>query len=384
MTRSRLHFLVPGSLERRSGGTLYDARMIVALRAQGHDVAVHELGGRFPLADEAARAAARFALAGVRPGDVVVVDGLALDALDTRTWPMAAACVPLLHMPVEATRGLDPASLSALVAGEEAWLRRADRIVVTSGYGAERLVERGVAARRIAIVEPGVDRQAVRDDRSARYVEPSPGRAGGEATAARGPAARVRLLSVGAVTAVKGHGVLVQALGRLRHLRWRLRIVGSTSVEPDTWHSLQDEIRRQRLDRRIRFIGELPPDQVADAYRDADVFVLPSLYESYGMALAEAAVAGLALVASAAGAVPTTPAGRAAVLVPPGDVAALALALEPVIRDAKLRHRLAADARAASAEIESWNDASRRFAAEVWGHSLEHTSGGPAQTYAYA
>lgn len=349
MTSQRVHFLIPGSLERRSGGTIYDARIVAALRELGHDVVVYELDGRFPAADAIARTATRQVLARVRPGEVVVVDGLALPALDLSAWPMAATCVPLLHTPVGEMRGPSEVDRAPLIARETAWLHRADRIVVTSVYSAERLVGRGVDARRIGVVEPGID-----------PVTSTPDGAG---------VAEVRILAVGAVTAVKAHDVLVRALGRLRHLPWRLRIIGSTDEEPGTSRALMDEIERLELGDRVELSGELSPHEMPGAYRAADVFVHSSLYESYCLALAEAAAHGLALVATTAGAIPTTPAGRAAVCVPPGDAETLARALEPVLRDADTRRRLAIAAREAAERLPTWEEAGRRFADELSGSS---------------
>ncbi|HEX7118844.1 MAG TPA: glycosyltransferase family 4 protein [Longimicrobiales bacterium] len=372
---SRLHFLVPGPIDRRTGGTIYDARIVAELRRLGHDVVVHELNGRFPWPDRTARAAAARAFEVCATGEVTIVDGLALAALDpTAPPPPATVRVLLVHMPLDEERGLPYGVRVLLRAAENAWLRRADRIVCTSGFVARRLARRGANAAAVAVVEPGVDRARTAPRGSTGAAPPAdgtdagagptrwPGAAGPPGTA---PAEPVRLLAVGAVTRVKAHGVLVRALRRLEHLPWTLEIVGNRSAEPATADTLSAEIDRAGLAGRIRLAGELPVDRLHEAYRRADLFVLPSLYESYGMALAEAAAHGLALVASRAGGIPATPAGRAALLVPPGDDAALARALEPLLADATARARLAAAARDASRRLRSWADAGRDFVAQL-------------------
>ena len=80
MTR-RLDFIVPGDPAQRTGGYLYDAHIVAALRGLGWTVDVHGLPGRFPDADATARDALERTLAGLPSGRQVVVDGLALGGL---------------------------------------------------------------------------------------------------------------------------------------------------------------------------------------------------------------------------------------------------------------------------------------------------------------
>ena len=90
-----MHFFVPGRLDRLTGGSIYDRRMVEELRRASVPVTVHELVGRFPMVDGPARDAAASALADVPPDAALVVDGLALPALvdgpldrDSRSGPL--------------------------------------------------------------------------------------------------------------------------------------------------------------------------------------------------------------------------------------------------------------------------------------------------------
>ena len=84
-----MHFVVPGPLDQRTGGYLYDKRIVEGLRAQGRAVTVHELAGRFPLVDGAACEAAAAAIDGMA-GGLPVIDGLALPAFAEPARPAAA------------------------------------------------------------------------------------------------------------------------------------------------------------------------------------------------------------------------------------------------------------------------------------------------------
>jgi glycosyltransferase involved in cell wall biosynthesis len=125
-------------------------------------------------------------------------------------------------------------------------------------------------------------------------------------------------------------------------------------------------ISAARLGRRIALAGEQPPQMVMRAYQAADLFVLPSLHEGYGMAFAEAMAHGLPIIGTAAGAIPETVPHAAGLLVQPGDAAALAHALRRVIAEPALSARLAAGSRAAGRRLPDW-----RRAAERWGQLLK-------------
>jgi glycosyltransferase involved in cell wall biosynthesis len=92
------------------------------------------------------------------------------------------------------------------------------------------------------------------------------------------------------------------------------------------------------------------------------VFVLASHHEGYGMVYAEALAYHLPIVATTAGAIPDTVAADAAVLVAPGDVAALTDALCRVLTDAAHRHRLAKGAARAAQDLSDWPAAVHRWA----------------------
>ncbi len=342
-----LTVLVPGSLERLTGGTLYDKRMVRGLRALGWTVDVHEIAGTFPDGDDAARRTADHILRALRDQARVVVDGLALPALSGRLADQAGRLrtIVLLHLPVARAAGLAGPARRDLSAREAAGLAMASRIVVPSRTVRRLLVEAGISGSRIGVVAPGTD--------PARRARGS------------GKSGPVRLLCVAAVTEGKGLGLLVEALARLKHLAWELECVGSLEAEPATAASLRRTISDHGLEDRGRLVGEVPHEALAKMYRRADVFVLASVFESFGMALAEALAHGLPVVSTTGGAIPEIVPRTAGLLVEPGDPKGLAEALEAVIADPELRARLAAGAHEAGRRLPSWDHAAARFADQV-------------------
>ena len=133
-----------------------------------------------------------------------------------------------------------------------------------------------------------------------------------------------RLLTVAAFAEKKGHADLLEALARLRRERdVALDLVGDGDLRP----ALEECARSLGLDGAVRFHGERPKQEVAELMRQADLFVLPSLFENLPCVLLEAMASGLPFVATAVGGVPELADKRYATLSEPGDPAALATAI---------------------------------------------------------
>jgi glycosyltransferase involved in cell wall biosynthesis len=111
---------------------------------------------------------------------------------------------------------------------------------------------------------------------------------------------------------------------------------------------------------RITLLGAVAAEEVAPLYLSADLFVLPSRFEGYGMAYTEAIAHGVPVVGTTAGAIPQTVSADAGVLVAPDDVEALAGTLQRLIANRHERERLAAGARAA--KFPSWSEQAALFA----------------------
>jgi len=310
-----LHFVVPDGIDdpaRPSGGNTYDRRLRSGLRSIGWSVHEHPVG--------------QASLAGVveRIPDhaVVLLDGLIACDADDVLVPHARRLrlVPLVHMPMEDRR-------------ERAVLSAAAAVVTTSAWGRRRLLDRhALSADRVHVAEPGVDAAGL-----------APGTAAGET-----------LLCVAAVIPGKGHDVLLDALSTMTDLSWRCQCVGSVGRDPAFAASLT------RLDGRVAFPGPRTGADLERAYAGADLLVLASRAETYGMVVTEALARGLPVVATDVGGVSEAlghGAGgiRPGLLVPPDDAAALAAALRSWLGDAELRGRLRRAARERRETLPGWS-----------------------------
>jgi glycosyltransferase involved in cell wall biosynthesis len=346
---TRLLLVIPGALETKSGGYEYDRRLLAALGQAGVEAVHCALPASFPDPSEADLEASVAAIAMLlQKGDAVLIDGLAFGALPAAALRrIDAPLIALCHHPLCLETGLSPEHAARLRDSEMRALALAARVIATSPHtGALLAQEFAVPPEKIAVAPPGVD--------------PAP--------RAKGSGGPTTVLAVGAIIPRKAFVILVEALSQLADLDWRLRIVGSTSASPPTVAALRALIGATGLRPRIELTGELGPEGLWAAFDEADLFVSASLYEGYGMALAQAVARGLPIVATTGGAAADTVPDAAAIKVAPGDVNALAAALRRAIGDSGLRAGLADASWRAGQALPRWEDTAKivaRVAAEV-------------------
>jgi glycosyltransferase involved in cell wall biosynthesis len=336
-----VHVVLPGPPETATGGFAYDRRMIAALAGCGRLGRLIVLPDRFPDADLATRQRAQAALQDLPAGAWLLVDGLCLTPLMEVLRPLAVHLVALIHHLLGDESGLAAAGRAHWLAREQAALASCRAVITTSGATARRLRDLGVPAARITVVPPGVDAVGHSGTRASRRSETG-------------------ILCVGGLSPRKGQDVLVRALGRLRHLRWRLILVGPHRDRVFA-RRLQRLIQSLRLGRRIEDRGVVANRARDTLYRQAFVLVLPSRYEGYGMVLGEAIAAGLPVIASALPAIPEAVPATCRLLLPVGDVPALARAIERLLRQPARRHRLAAAARREAPRLRQWGESQAAF-----------------------
>ena len=350
MSEPALHLLAPGPLEQRTGGYIYDARIVDGLRRRGWGVTVHALEGRFPEGDAAARASLSGTLAGLPDGATAVIDGLAMGGLPAEVRAAAGRLriVALAHLLLADETGLDDRQRARYTASEREALAACAGVIATSEYTAARVRALGVGAVAVRVVQPGTD--------------PAP--------PARGPApgAPPRVFCAATVTPRKGQDVLVRALAQVADLPWSCVCAGSLTRAPAFARAVRRQVREAGLEARITFPGDCGAAEMEALYDASSLFVLPSHFEGYGMVLTEALARGLPVVSTTGGAIPHTVPPAAGVLAPPGDAAALAAALRALLAPAAgpaERARLAAAARRYAAGLPDWETAAETFGAAL-------------------
>jgi glycosyltransferase involved in cell wall biosynthesis len=319
VSHETVYVVVPDGIDdlrRPSGGNIYDRRVCDGLRARGWTVHENPVG-RWPDGGPVARYRLARVMSAVPDGATVLVDGLVGSAAPRE---LAAAArrlrvVVLVHLPL-GVRGDDSAR-----AAERAALRCAAAVVTPSRWTRSWLLGRyGLPGANVDVAYPGVV----------------------AAPLAVGTAGGGGLLCVAAVTHLKGHDLLVAALASVADLRWRCTCVGSLEVDPEFAQAVRGKADTAGIGDRIEFAGPLPHRELGRAYADADLLVLGSRVESWGMVAAEALARGVPVLGPSVGGLPealgaATVGQMPGLLVPPDDAAALGLGLRRWLTDVPLR-----------------------------------------------
>jgi glycosyltransferase involved in cell wall biosynthesis len=322
--------LTAGDPDALTGGSLYHRRVSDRAARYGIRIEVRPIASR----EEALRSAAG--------ADVVVLDSLVAGRVGTA---FDAPVVASVHQRPGGLVGAWPARIVRAAQDLRAY-RRADAIVVPSAFLHAGLVRAGVPAGRVFVVEPGSD--------------PSRGAARPRIGKGRGDGA-VRFVTVANVSSHKRPLDAIEAFARLDHVDATLSLIGD-AADPRVSERVRARLARADVAGRARWLGPLAPDRVAAELAGSDLFVLPALGESYGIAVAEAMRAGLPAIVARSGNLPhLVRDGVDGRVVPPRDVRSLAAAMRQLALDRVTLEAMAAAAAAAAKRFPTWDDTAEGF-----------------------
>jgi glycosyltransferase involved in cell wall biosynthesis len=337
-----VHVVVPDGIDdpaRPSGGNTYDRHVCDGLPSFGWSVYEHAVAGFWRPPAAPAFAALAAVLERIPDGAVVLLDGLVASTAPEVLVGQARRLrlVVLVHMPF----GHRPADgdVDEVRARERAVLSAATAVVTTSAWTRGRLSELySLPADRVHVAQPAVD--------AADLATPS--------------AAGGALLCVAAVTFGKGHDVLVAALATVSDLAWRCVCVGSLDRDPAFVEGLHGRLLEAGLDDRVHLVGPRTAVDLQRSYAAADLVVLASRAETYGMVVTEALARGVPVLAADVGGLAEAlghgaDGSRPGLLVAPEDPTALGAALRAWLSDAEMRGRLRRAARERRGSLPGWS-----------------------------
>jgi glycosyltransferase involved in cell wall biosynthesis len=261
-----------------TGGNVYNRALTAELRALGIDVRVRKLAGPWPEGDASAHAQLARALRGAPAS---LVDGIvACGAPDV----IAAAVdtghviIIVLHLPISDELGLEPSRRERYAALETRAVQAASGVLCASRWSAVEVTRRYLRGD-VGVAVPGVT----------------------PANVARGSqdSGSPHLLSVASLTPTKDQLTLVRALQQVAELSWTATFVGSDRVDPRYAAGLRAEIATAGLAERISVPGPLVGQVLEREWDAADLLVLTSRSESYGLVVVEALAHGIPAVVSA-------------------------------------------------------------------------------------
>lgn len=338
-------FAIPGDIKSATGGYAYDRRVMDLLPHFGIAVRHLQLPASYPNPKPADLIATERLISETPKGSTVLVDGLAFGAMPVNIADCGGRrVIAVIHHPLFLETGLPHARKVELRASEQAALARADHVVVTSRATARILAdELALDQSKVTVAEPGTD----------------------PASRSTGTGSPLQILAVGAISPRKNYELLIDALKPLEAIDWRLTIAGATDRHPNAADAIRAKIQALGFDNRVTLAGKVVPATLERFYESADLFVSASLFEGYGMVLAEAMARGLAIVTATGGAAGDTARRSSALHVAPGNVTEMTHALRRALIDKKLRDDLADAAWDAGRTLPTWNETARRIAAVI-------------------
>lgn len=334
--------IVPADLPGPSGGLVYNRRILDVWQTQGPGVAEVPLEGTWPHPDPRARQKLSQHLNQYRS---VLVDGIIASAAPEEIAEAAAQGVEvavLMHLPLPTETGLSADEQARLAGQEHKSLQHANTVVCTSPWAQRDLAMR-YGPLPTALATPGCD--------------PAP---------ISGGSSPPQLLFLGAITPRKNPLLILEALCSLGESDWELSIVGPRGPDPDYVEAVT--AAAERFGPRVQMRGPLTGARLQRVWAAADLLILPSHAETYGMVITEALARGVpALVGAGTAAEETLAAGQSRAsfdpaadlpgkAVDPTDVNAWRAALAQWLEQPALRDQWRANALMVRDRLPTWNE----------------------------
>ena len=335
-----------------TGGTVYDQNLVTELRALGIAVRLHQLAGPWPETDASTQANLAQAL---RAQPACLVDGILAGAspeVVAAAVESGHAVTLVVHLPISDELGLDPARRERYAALEGQAVRAASGVVCPSHWCAAELRQR-YGRSDLGVAIPG--------------VTPAPAAPGSQHSGGA-----PRLLTLASLTPTKDQLTLVRAFARLTDLAWSADLVGFDVADPGYAARVRHEVAEAGLKDRISVTGALTGSALDQRWDAADLLVLPSRVETFGLVVTEALARGIpAIVSAGTGAVEALQQGATVptdavqgtagptdampgTAVPPGDPTALAAVLRRWLTEPTLRRAWQQSALARRGNLPGW------------------------------
>jgi len=272
-----IRFLIPELKSRRSGGTLYDLQMVVALKENGCGVKTDWISKKEGIKN---------LFADLIKEDLLIIDGLVfhqnymnvslLDGFEK---------IYLTHLPFWLEPGINAIESESRKKREINFIKKCKLVICTSDFIRDQLIECNILKKNILVINPCI----IGDSSRKQTYKKIP----------------TELLIVGSVHYGKGIDILISALNQLENNNWKLNVAGYFNAESDYFKDTIKMIDKSGLSSKIWFLGECNAEKIKALYLNSDLLIQPSRFESYGMAIGEALQLGLPVFASDAGALPS-------------------------------------------------------------------------------
>ncbi len=319
----RLLFLLPDIQDIPTGGNIFNNNMVEVLK-QHVEVEIKVIKADAADCDEP--------LAGY---DLIIVDSLLAGAPGIATLRQTTSNRTKWVLLVHYLAPCDPAKEDHSGIAP-AYLKNFHAFVTTSQFSKDCLMNLGIASREIHVAYPGLN-AVYRQSHDA----PEQDRA-------------MRMLTVSSLLPGKGLLEFIDMLEMLPANAWTWALVGDDTLDLKYADKLKSRMHTTSVARQMHWHGSILPAQMPACYASYDLFVLPSKFETLGMAIREAMASGLPVVAFDVGGISESLAAGGGILIPAYDNVRMVAVLSNLVANINKRKALGKEARAASKTFPSW------------------------------
>lgn len=224
-----------------------------------------------------------------------------------------------------------------------------DRVIANSYNTKDLLVKHQIDSSKIRVIPPGIDSYRIKLPKSKKSSQND----------------RIILFTLGTCTERKGLEYLLGAMALLPK-NIVLNVVGAFDEKGEYFRSLYKIIDKYHLKERIKFYGWVDKKDLVRFYKSADIFVSSSLWEGFGIAIAEAMHFGLPIVSTKVGAIPDiVHHSKNGILVKPKDIYSLANAISMLSKNQSLREKMGRRGSLYSKQFSNWESVARKVYEEI-------------------
>jgi glycosyltransferase involved in cell wall biosynthesis len=334
-----VHFLTMGDIHSLTGGYLYNMNIMEGLEQNGYSVNI--IGTDWPWDNKPElEKISRFHFEKLVAGSCILIDSLVLSLLrrEVQEFSDKLIFVGMIHLP--ASYSISSDGYGKLSGEELLALHQMRQVIVTGQFTFDLLCNAGLNPAGIRVVEPGTDQFPQKT-----HYKPVPS----------------ELLCIANYSPIKAQDILIRSLNRITDRDWTLHLYGDKDRDKEYSAMVNSLIKEFHLKKRVIMHGIAGRDEITAIFLDADLFVMPSLFESYGMALTESLAHGIPVVTTRTGNIPVTVPAGMGIFVEPGNEQQLADAIRSLLDDPAKYTSLCADASQYHLRARSWEQAVTEF-----------------------
>ena len=337
-----LHFLIAGNIDSLICRSIYNKRVIEGLRKKKHHVEVHNLNDDFPFPSEGSLENCNLIIRSIPKHDSIIIDSQVLGTIPSflKEIHTTNPIIGLIHLPLSVDPNLTTYQRTMVTDHEKESFGYVKKFIASSEYTAEILLNFGLDDQKIDTVIPGLDKFPLKKEYSEKPFH---------------------LLSISNLCRNKDHSILLRALSALKDKDWILDCYGNLDMDREYLSDFQAMIRHNHLQHKILIHGTINGEALSEAYLKADLFVHPSDFEVYGMALTEALAHGIPVVASTGGGICRTVPARMGQFFKPGDIYGLQSILEELFENQVIYKKLYTQASTYHEQAQSWEKSVQLF-----------------------